>query len=32
MEVAVPEVLVLTKSDALKYCRSGRMKFLSYRT
>ena len=32
MEVAVPKMPVLTKSDALKFARSGRMKFLSYRT
>ena len=32
MEVAVPRMSVLTKADALKFARSGRMKFLSYRT
>ncbi len=32
MEVAVPRMPVLTKSDALKFARSGRMKFLTYRT
>lgn len=32
MEVAVPKMPVLTKADALKFVRSGRMKFLSYRT
>jgi hypothetical protein len=32
MEVAVPRMPVLTKTDALKFARSGRMKFLSYRT
>jgi ketosteroid isomerase-like protein len=32
MEVAVPKMPVLTKADALKFARSGRMKFLSYRT
>jgi ketosteroid isomerase-like protein len=32
MEVAVPKMAVLTKADALKFARSGRMKFLSYRT
>jgi hypothetical protein len=32
IEVAVPKMPVLTKSDALKFARSGRMKFLSYRT
>ena len=32
MEVAVPKMPVLSKADALKFARSGRMKFLSYRT
>ncbi|HEX9110520.1 MAG TPA: nuclear transport factor 2 family protein [Terriglobales bacterium] len=32
MEVAVPKMPVLTRADALKFARSGRMKFLSYRT
>jgi ketosteroid isomerase-like protein len=32
MEVAVPKMPVLTKADAVKFARSGRMKFLSYRT
>lgn len=32
MEVAVPKMPVLTKADALKFARSGRMKFLTYRT
>ena len=32
MEIAVPKMPVLTESDALKFARSGRMKFLSYRT
>jgi ketosteroid isomerase-like protein len=32
MEVAVPKMPVLTKADALKFARSGRMKFLNYRT
>jgi ketosteroid isomerase-like protein len=32
MEVAVPRMPVLTKADALKFARSGGMKFLSYRT
>jgi ketosteroid isomerase-like protein len=32
MEVAVPKMHVMTKADALKFARSGRMKFLSYRT
>jgi ketosteroid isomerase-like protein len=32
IEVAVPKMPVLTKADALKFARSGRMKFLSYRT
>ena len=30
MEVAVPKKPVLTKADAVKFVRSGRMKFLSY--
>jgi ketosteroid isomerase-like protein len=32
MEVAVPRMPVLTKADALRFARSGRMKFLRYRT
>src|SRR5271155_3087628 len=32
MEIAVPKMPGLTESDALKFARSGRMKFLSYRT
>ena len=32
MEVAVPKMPLLTKADALKFARSGRMKFLSYKT
>lgn len=32
MEVVVPRMPVLRKPDALKFARSGRMKFLSYRT
>jgi hypothetical protein len=32
MEVAVPKMPVMTKADALRFARSGRMKFLSYRT
>jgi hypothetical protein len=32
MEVAVPRMPVLTKDDALKFARSGRMKFLRYQT
>ena len=32
MEVAVPRMPVMKKPDALKFARSGRMKFLSYRT
>jgi len=32
MEVAVPKMPVMTKAEALKFARSGRMKFLSYRT
>ena len=32
MEVAVPKMPVLAKADALKFARSGRMKFLRYRT
>jgi len=32
LEVAVPKMPVMTKADALKFARSGRMKFLSYRT
>lgn len=32
MEVAVPKMPVLTKADAVKFARSGRMKFLRYRT
>jgi SnoaL-like domain len=32
MEVAVPKMPVMMKSDALKFARSERMKFLAYRT
>jgi ketosteroid isomerase-like protein len=32
LEVAVPRMPVLTKQDALRFARSGRMKFLLYRT
>lgn len=32
MEIVVPNMPVLTKADALRFARSGRMKFLSYRT
>lgn len=32
MEVAVPKMPVMTKADALRFARSGRMKFLSYQT
>jgi ketosteroid isomerase-like protein len=32
MEVAVPKMPVMTKADVLKFARSGRMKFLVYRT
>jgi ketosteroid isomerase-like protein len=32
MEVAVPKMPVMTKADALRFARSGRMKFLNYRT
>ena len=32
MEVVVPKMPVMTKADVLKFARSGRMKFLSYRT
>jgi ketosteroid isomerase-like protein len=32
IEVAVPKMHVLTKADALRFARSGRMKFLTYRT
>jgi ketosteroid isomerase-like protein len=32
IEVAVPKMPVLTKADALKFARSGRMKFSSYKT
>ena len=32
IEVAVPKMPVMTKADVLKFARSGRMKFLSYRT
>lgn len=31
IEVAVPKMPVLTKADALRFARSGRMKFLTYR-
>jgi hypothetical protein len=32
MEVAVPKMPVLTKADAVKFARSGHMKFLKYGT
>lgn len=32
MEVAVPKMPVMSKTDVLKFARSGRMKFLVYRT
>ena len=32
MEIAVPKMPVLSKADALKFARSGRMKFLHYQT
>jgi len=32
LEVAVPKMPVMTKADVDKFARSGRMKFLSYRT
>jgi hypothetical protein len=32
LEVAVPKMPVLTKAEAVKVARSGRMKFLRYRT
>jgi hypothetical protein len=32
MEVAVPRMPVMAKSEALKFARSGRMKFLTYGT
>lgn len=32
MEVAVPRMPVLTKSEVLKFARSGHMKFVTYRT
>jgi len=32
MEVAVPKMPVMQKADALKFARSGRMKFLRYQT
>ena len=32
MEVAVPKMPVMTKAEVLKFARSGRMKFLSYKT
>ena len=32
MEVAVPRMPVLTKADAIKFARSGRMKFSRYET
>jgi ketosteroid isomerase-like protein len=32
MEVAVPKMPVMTKANVLKFARSGRMKFLSYKT
>jgi ketosteroid isomerase-like protein len=32
MEIAVPKMPVISKADALKFARSGRMKFLRYQT
>ena len=32
LEVAVPQMPVLTKADAIRFMRSGRMKFLIYRS
>ena len=32
MEIAVPKMPVMSKADALKFARSGRMKFLRYQT
>jgi uncharacterized protein DUF4440 len=32
LEVAVPRMAVMTRADALSFARSGRMKFLRYRT
>jgi len=32
MEIAVPKMPVMSKADALKFARSGRMKFLHYQT
>jgi hypothetical protein len=32
MEIAVPRMPVLAKSEALRFARSGRMKFITYRT
>ena len=32
LEVAVPKMPVMSKTDVLKFARSGRMKFLRYRT
>jgi len=32
MEIAVPRMPVMSKADALKFARSGRMKFLRYQT
>jgi hypothetical protein len=32
LEIAVPRMTVLTKTDAVKFARSGRMKFLRYQT
>ena len=32
LEMAVPKMAVLTKADAIGFARSGRMKFLRYRT
>jgi len=32
LEIAVPRMRVMTRSDAATFARSGRMKFLSYRT
>jgi hypothetical protein len=32
LEITVPRMTVLTKTDAVKFARSGRMKFLRYQT
>ena len=32
LEVAVPKMPVMSKTDVMKFARSGRMKFLHYRT